>query len=210
VLTLRARQQRNFLTTLLLSQGVPMLLAGDELGRSQRGNNNCYCQDNEMSWVHWPANSQADPDALADFARELIRFRAEHPVFRRRRFFTGPSGQGAAAHLCDIGWLTPAGMPMTEADWETGYAKSLAVFLNGEAITEPGPRGERITDDSFLLLFNAAEQAVEFTIPEPGYGEQWTAVLDTADPRPAGDPQAVKAGDAVLLADRSVRVLRRA
>ncbi|HXW43139.1 MAG TPA: glycogen debranching protein GlgX [Streptosporangiaceae bacterium] len=216
VLALRARQQRNFLATLLLSQGVPMLLAGDELGRSQHGNNNCYCQDNELSWVHWPAGPgdtapvTGTGGVLADFARQLIRFRADHPVFRRRRFFTGPTGQGASAHLGDIGWLTPAGIPMTDADWDTEYAKSLAVFLNGEGITEPGPHGEPITDDSFLLLINAAEQAVEFTIPAPGYAEQWITVLDTADPWPAGEPQAVKAGDTLLLDEHSLRVLQRA
>jgi len=218
VLALRARQQRNFLATLLLSQGVPMLLAGDELGRTQHGNNNGYCQANELSWVHWPdqvaarssgADYEGTGHVLADFTARLIRFRADHPVFRRRRFFTGPTGLATGAHQGDIAWLTPAGLPMTDADWDAGFAKSLAVFLNGDAISEPGPRAEQIVDDSFLLLFNAAEHPLEFTIPSPGFGEHWVTVLDTDDPQVAGDGDAVKPGDVVRLVDRSLRVLRR-
>jgi isoamylase len=201
------------------SQGVPMLLASDELGRSQRGNNNGYCQDNDLSWLHWPepltrpvagAGWSGTGRDLADFTRTLIRFRADHPVFRRRRLFTGATGHGTEAHLDDIAWLTPADTPMTEADWEAGFAKSLTVLLNGDAINEPGPRAEPILDDSFLLLFNAAEHEMEFAIPPPGFGEQWMTVLDTADPWPALDSDAVKPGDTVLLADRALRVLRRA
>jgi isoamylase len=216
---LRARQQRNFLATLLLSQGVPMLLAGDEFGRTQLGNNNGYCQDNEISWLHWPegiAGQGGDADwkgasrDLADFTATLIQFRADHPVFRRRRFFTGPDGLGAGDHLADIAWLTPAGSPMTADDWAAGFAKSLTVFLNGDAITEPGPRAEPITDDSFLMLFNAAEHGVEFTVPPSGYGEHWVTVFDTADPRHVPEADATKPGDTLLLADRSMRVLRRA
>jgi isoamylase len=220
VLALRARQQRNFLATLLLSQGVPMLLAGDEVGRTQHGNNNGYCQDNELSWLHWPqppaspvpvALSGTGGD-LADFTRRLIRLRADHPVFRRRRFFTGKTGQRAGAHEGDIAWLTPDGSQMTGEDWDAGFAKSLTVYLNGDAISEPGPRAEPITDDSFLLLFNAAEHGVKFAIPPADYGEQWITVLDTAQPGPApgGDASAVKPGDVLVLADRCMRVLRRA
>ena len=225
IIALRARQQRNLLSTLLLSQGVPMLLAGDELGRTQLGNNNGYCQDNELSWLHWPA--RFDPSARAGvqdlegtgpslhaFVRSLIRLRAEHPVFRRRRFFTGPAGRGEGEHdgehPADIAWLTPAGQEMTDEDWAAGFAKSLTVFLNGGAITEPGPRGEPITDDSFLLLINAAERDLEFTIPAAGYGEQWLVALDTADPQPPAEPGAVKPGDTVTLTGRSVRLLHRA
>jgi glycogen operon protein len=205
VLALRARQQRNFLATLLLSQGVPMLLAGDELGRSQRGNNNAYCQDNEISWVHWPGATHEQTgtgSSLPDLARRLIRLRARHPVFRRRRFFTGPA---------DIGWLTPAGTPMTGPDWSADFAKSLAVFLPGDAIDEPGPRGEPVTDDSFLLMFNAAEHDVEFTIPAAGDSAHWVQELDTADPAalPAGPVTTVKPGDALTVASRSMRLLRR-
>jgi isoamylase len=218
VLALRARQQRNFLATLLLSQGVPMLLYGDEFSRTQHGNNNTYCQDNELSWLRWPlaelqpsvsAELEGPATVLADFTRQLIRLRTEHPVFRRRRFFTGPTGL-AGAHERDIAWLKPDSSPMTEDDWAAGFAKSLMVFLNGDAITEPGQRGEPVVDGSFLLMFNAAEHPVDFVVPSSGFGEQWVQELDTAEPRPAGDPPAVKPGDVVVLADRSLRVLSRA
>jgi isoamylase len=208
VLALRARQQRNMLATLLLSQGVPMLLGGDELSRTQRGNNNAYCQDNDLSWLHWPGAAGESQDhtgtgtSVLAVMRQLIRLRADHPVFRRRRFFTGPA---------DIRWFTPAGTPMTDEDWAADFAKSLAVFLNGDAISEPGPRGERLTDDSFLLLVNAAEHDVYFTIPPASYGEQWAHELDTAEPlRVLAELAPVKPGDAITLTSRSMRVLRRA
>jgi isoamylase len=221
VLALRARQERNFLATLLLSQGVPMLLAGDEFGRTQGGNNNAYCQDNGTSWIHWPAEPSLAPGmetgrqgtglSLHSLLRTLIRLRAEHPVFRRRRFFTGEAGRSRPDHLGDIRWLTPAADEMTDADWSAGFAKSLTVFLNGDAISEPNPRGEPITDESFLLMFNAAEHDLDFTIPGADFGEQWLTVIDTADPQPlAGDGVSVKPGDALTLTSRSVRLLRRA
>jgi isoamylase len=203
VLALRGRQQRNLLATVLLSQGVPMLLGGDELGRTQLGNNNAYCQDNELSWLHWPADDdhEGTGSSLLAVARQLIRLRAAHPVFRRR-FFTGPAG---------IGWLTPAAEPMTDQDWAAGFAKSLMVFLNGDAISEPGPRGERVTDDCFLLLFNAAEHDLDFTIPAASYAEQWVHELDTAEPlRGTSDLAPVKPGDVFTLTSRSMRLLRRA
>jgi isoamylase len=204
---LRARQRRNFLATLLLSQGIPMLLAGDESGRSQRGNNNAYCQDNELSWQDWAA---ADGE-LAGFVSVLIRLRATHPVFRRRRFFRGQDIRGRRHRPGDIAWFTPAGPEMTDGDWETGYAKCLSVFLNGDAISEPGTRGERIRDDSFLLLFNASELDVEFTIPPAGYGERWAREFDTAlPPGLDGGDGDTKAGDAVTVTSRSVQLLRRA
>jgi isoamylase len=222
VLALRSRQQRNFMATLLLSQGVPMLLAGDEFGRTQLGNNNAYCQDNELSFVHWPDGQDAavygaeishertgTGSSPYSVIRHLIQLRADHPVFRRRRFFTG-SGAAPDDHG-DISWLTPDGTEMTEADWAAGFAKSVAVFLNGAAISEPDMRGGRITDDAFLLLFNAAEHGVEFTIPPATCGDTWMLELDTADPlAPPGDPGAVKSGDAVTLTSRSLRLLRRA
>jgi isoamylase len=220
VVALRARQQRNFLATLLLSQGVPMLLAGDELGRTQLGNNNAYCQDNEMSWLHWPApdldkETEGTGSSLYAFARTLIRLRADHPLFRRRRFFTGEPDHADAGHdgepVGDIAWLTPAGTEMTSEDWNAGFAKSVTVFLNGNAISEPDMRGERITDDSFLLLFNAAEQDLDFTIPAACYGEHWALELDTAESRPPPeDPAVVKPGDSIRLISRSLRLLRRA
>jgi glycogen operon protein len=172
---LRARQKRNFLVTLFCSQGVPMLLAGDELGRTQDGNNNAYCQDSEMSWIDWEdAGKHAD---LLDFTCTLIALRREHPVFRRRRFFSGTvSGDSG---LGDITWLTPAGTEMTVGDWRSD-ARALAVLLNGSAITEPGPRGEAITDDSFLLLFNAGDQPVTFILASTGQAADWEVIVDTA------------------------------
>ena len=185
ITSLRSRQARNFLATLLLSQGVPMLLAGDELGRTQQGNNNAYCQDNEVSWVDWEAaGKHAD---LMEFASSLIALRREHPVFRRRRFFSGELGGQR-----DISWLTPAGIEMTDADWGASDTRSLAVLLNGAAITEPGPRGEPITDQSFLLLFNANDQPVTFTLPAAGAAAGWAVVVDTASAEattPAADGQ---------------------
>ncbi len=180
---LRARQQRNFLVTLFLSQGVPMLCAGDEMGRTQGGNNNAYCQDNEISWMDWSRASH-ERDMLA-FMHKLTKLRRQHPVFRRRRFFQGAfTGTGDGTR--DIAWLTPAGDEMTEADWRASYAKSVAVFLNGAAITEPDPRGDPVTDRKFLLLFNAGAEPITFTIPEARLGADWEIVLDTVSPR--GDP----------------------
>ncbi len=173
---LRARQKRNFLVTLFLSQGVPMLLAGDEMGRSQRGNNNAYCQDNEISWLDW---------SLADAERDLLRFtevlaglRRDHPVFRRRRFFRGR--QDPDEEISDIVWLTPAGQEMTQEDWQADYAQSLAAFLNGEAISEPDPRGGRIVDAKFLLLFNSHRDPITFTLPEASLATGWEVVIDTS------------------------------
>jgi isoamylase len=162
---------------------VPMLLAGDELGRTQRGNNNAYCQDHEISWVDWEA--AAADTSLLDFTCQLIALRREHPVFRRRRFFSGRPAIAAGTPgdgLRDISWLTPAGTEMTVDDWRTGYARSLGVLLNGDAITEPDPRGEVITDDSFLLLINAHDQPVRFTVPGTELADGWQVVVDTAAP----------------------------
>jgi len=208
VLALRARQKRNFLTTLLLSQGVPMLLAGDEMGRTQQGNNNAYCQDNEISWVNWAVHD-ADDQALVDHVRTLIRLRAGHPVFRRRRFFSGQAVRGGR-RLGDIAWFTLAGAEMTGDDWDAGFAKSLTVFLNGQAISEPDRRGERIADDSFLLLFNASEHDLVFAIPPRRYGLRWTTVLDTAMPRVEPDyASTVKPGDMTTVTNHSLQLLRR-
>ena len=209
ITALRARQRRNFLATLLLSQGIPMLLAGDEYARSQQGNNNAYCQDNEVSWLDWAA---ADRE-LAGFVSALVRFRASHPVFRRRRFFRSRDIRGQRDGLGDIAWLTPAGTEMTDRDWEAGFAKSLSVFLNGDAISELGPRGERIRDDSFLVMFNASEIDLPFTIPPAGYGERWAREFDTSWPAsPDGVPgdADIKAGDRLMVTSRSIQLLRRA
>jgi isoamylase len=200
---LRARQRRNFLVTLFLSQGVPMLLAGDEMGRTQGGNNNAYCQDSYVSWLDWGL-AAAEQDLL-QFTETLAGLRRDHPVFRRRRFFTGqvPGGEKG-----DIAWLTPAGGVMTDADWDASYAKSLAVYLNGDAISEPDPRGGKITDDSFLLLFNAHSNPLTFTLPEASYAPGWEVVIDTARKSPAGSGTARLPKDEIEVRDRAVVVLR--
>jgi isoamylase len=223
---LRARQVRNFLVTLFFSQGVPMLLAGDEMSRTQQGNNNAYCQDNEVSWIDWEAARKQQE--LIDFTCMLSELRRAHPVFRRRRFFSGrvAPGRGDHADLRDIVWLTPAGREMTDSDWHTGYARSLTVFLNGDAITEPGPRGEVLRDQSFLLLFNANREAVTFTVPDGRFGPGWDVLISTATA--AGTVAAMKgageaggewpgtgtitvpAGRSIELAGRSMMVLRSA
>jgi isoamylase len=203
ILALRARQQRNLLATLFLSQGVPMLSHGDELGRTQQGNNNVYCQDSPLGWVHW---DDADHRQL-EFVRLLATLRSEHPVFRRRRFFRG--GALGADGLGDVAWLTPSGEPMTDDDWNAGYNKSLGVFLNGDAITEPDPRGRRVSDDSFLLLFNAHSEAVGFTLPGVEFGERWEYDLDTAAPTGENDGDPVKARDRVDVPGHALIVLRR-
>ena len=209
ILVLRARQKRNFLTTLLLSQGVPMLLAGDEMGRTQQGNNNAYCQDNEISWVDWAVRAEGDQEAL-EFVRTLIKLRAEHAVFRRRRFFRGQAVRGGRQRLGDIAWFTLAGEEMTDHDWDAGFVKSLTVFLNGRAISEPDPRGDRIVDDSFLLLFNASEQDLVFTIPPRRYGQRWAKALDTAMPTADFEHDtAVKPGDVITVMRHSLQVLHR-
>ena len=172
---LRARQKRNFLVTLFLSQGVPMLLAGDEMGRTQAGNNNAYCQDTPLSWLDWGLAASAQD--LLQFTETLAGLRRDHPVFRRRRFFRG---HGPGDEQGDLIWLTPAGEEMTDADWGASYAKSLAVFLNGDAISEPDPRGGKITDAKFLLLFNAHSNSLTFTLPEASYAAGWEVVIDTA------------------------------
>ncbi|HTX29385.1 MAG TPA: glycogen debranching protein GlgX [Streptosporangiaceae bacterium] len=181
ILELRARQKRNFLVTLFLSQGVPMLLAGDEMGRTQGGNNNAYCQDNEVSWLDW--GLAAGEQDLLQFTETLATLRREHPVFRRRRFFRGHRDE-PRDETSDIIWLTPAGQEMTQSDWGADYAKSLAVFVNGEAISEPDPRGEQITDAKFLLLFNAHSNPLTFTLPEASLAAGWEVMIVTA-PQPA-------------------------
>jgi glycogen operon protein len=185
---LRARQQRNFLVTLFCSQGIPMLLAGDEIGRTQAGNNNAYCQDNELSWVDW--ERAASERELLEFTQSLSALRRSHPVFRRRRFFLGHQPDGTDDWPGDIVWLTPSGEEMTDEDWHDGYSRSMGVFLNGDAITEPDQRGDRVTDAKFLLLFNAHSEPITFTLPEARFGGEWEIVIDTA--HPPGSEQLLK------------------
>ncbi|OBB20252.1 glycogen debranching enzyme GlgX [Mycolicibacterium elephantis] len=201
---LRARQQRNFLTTLLLSQGVPMISHGDELGRTQQGNNNVYCQDNELSWIDW---ENADTE-LMEFTRTVSALRAAHPVFRRRRFFSGDTvrGRGGTAGLPDIAWFAPDGSEMSDEDWETGFAKSIAVYLNGHGIPYLDMRGQRVIDDSFLLCFNAHYEPIEFAVPPSEFAAGWLPVVDTAADGEADQPE-VAAGEKVSVEARSVLVL---
>jgi glycogen operon protein len=203
IVALRARQQRNFLTTLLLSQGVPMISHGDELGRTQRGNNNGYCQDNELTWIDW-ANADSD---LLEFARTVSALRAAHPVFRRRRFFSGkPVGRRGAGRLSDIAWFAPDGDEMTGEDWGSGFAKSVAVFLNGHGIPDRDVRGQPVTDDSFLLCFNAHHEAIEFTLPPKEFGAAWRPVIDT-EAGIADTHERIVAGAAMSVGARSLIVL---
>jgi len=203
VLTLRARQMRNFLATLFLSQGVPMLLGGDEMGRTQQGNNNGYCQDNEISWFDW---EKAD-DGLLRFTRELIRFRLEHPVLMRRGWFLGQAIHGG--RVDDIGWFTPDGNEMAEENWGEGFAKSILVFLNGRAIPYPDSRGEKIVDDSFLVLFNAHHESIPFILPGPHWGKQWIRVLDTAEGGFVEKTNNPVAGEEIAVQGRSLVVFMR-
>jgi isoamylase len=205
IAALRARQQRNFLTTLLLSQGVPMISHGDELGRTQQGNNNVYCQDNALSWIDW---AQADTD-LVEFTRAVSALRTAHPVFRRRRFFSGkPVGRRGDGGMPDITWFAPDGTEMTEEDWESGFAKSIAVYLNGQGIADPDVRGQRVTDDSFVLCFNAHYELIEFTLPPKEFGEAWVPVIYTADTAVTEEAKPVTAGAKVAIDARAVMVLR--
>ncbi|SNT59207.1 glycogen operon protein [Asanoa hainanensis] len=206
VLALRARQRRNFLATLLLSQGVPMIGHGDELGRTQRGNNNAYCQDNDLSWVDW----EHVDEHLLGFVRKLTAFRARHRVFRRRRFFSGLPVQthSAGAPLPDLAWFTPEGREMTREDWGNHFGRAVMLFVNGEGIRERGQYGQRHVDDSFLLCFNAHDAGLRFTAPGHEYGQKWEAVISTAE-YPGEGQQVVEAGASIVVPDRSLVVLDR-
>jgi isoamylase len=212
VLALRARQHRNFLVTLMVSQGVPMLLHGDELGRSQGGNNNVYCQDNEISWMNW----ELEPwqEALRAFTQRVVQLRRDHPVFRRRRFFAGEARAGEDGAVVDLEWFTPEGKSMESEDWTNDHARSVMVFLNGDAIPEPDRRGAPVFDDSFLIAFNAHHETMTFTIPDEVYGEGWLVALDTHDDEAGSvtifdEATTLLPGVEFQVADRSVVVLRR-
>jgi isoamylase len=203
VLTLRARQQRNFIATLLLSQGVPMLLHGDELGRTQQGNNNTYCQDSELSWIHWEAMDQP----LVEFTAFVNKLRHDHPTFRRSRFFDGrPVRRGEGEKLPDIVWLKTDGTEMLPEDWGSGFGRTIGVFYNGDGIQEQDSRGRRITDDSFIMAFNAHDDAVDFCLPIEEYSQYWEVLIDTAAQADAYEP--LKAKATLTLDAKSMVVLR--
>ncbi len=197
VQALRARQARAMLTTLLLSFGVPMLLGGDELGRTQAGNNNAYCQDNEISWFDWSA---ADAGLLS-FTTSLVAFRRSHPVFRRRRFLNG-------IEASELGWFTPAGTPMTQDDWSDRNALALGVYLDGSDDPDTGPDGQPLLDDDFLVLVNAWWEPLAFTVPAARAGQAWHTDIDSFDPAGADPAPPCRAGDQVTVGPRSVLVLR--
>jgi len=197
---LRTRQQRNFLTTLFLSQGVPMLLGGDEFGRTQGGNNNAWCQDNQISWFNWGA---ADHE-LMEFTKRLIALRQAHPVFRRSKFLTGHEVKDSG--LPDVWWFRPDGRRMTQKDWQREDAHTLGVFLNGEEIPEHTPDGRDVVDDSFLLLFNAYGESITFTLPTRRFGARWQVEIATGEGGPNG---VVQARAEVTLEGRSLALLRR-
>jgi glycogen operon protein len=204
VVELRARQQRNFLATLLLSQGTPMLLGGDEIGRTQGGNNNAWCQDNETSWYDWELDGAARE--LHEFTRRLIELRRAHPVFRRERFLEG--SVAGDSKLPDAWWFRPDGLRMTRRDWDEGEP-ALGLFLNGDAIPSPGPRGEQVRDDSFLLLFNACPEKRELRLPRQRMGKEWALEISTAEPWTEPGGQVLAAHSWVTLPGHSMLVLRR-
>jgi len=204
---LRARQQRNFLTTLLLSQGVPMISGGDEIGRSQKGNNNAYCQDNELSWFDW----ENLDEALLHFTRNLIALRRKHRIFARRRWFQGRPLHGTGVK--DIAWFTPQATEMSEEDWKAGFAKSLGVFLNGDAIASTDMYGDRVTDDSFYFIFNAHHEPLQFTMPDKSFAQNWLKLIDTNERPRRRDrrqgQQEVGAGGKIDAAARSLILLQK-
>lgn len=200
ILRLRSRQRRNFLATLLLSQGVPMILSGDETGHTQGGNNNAYCQDNEITWLNWDQVDQP----LLEFTRRMIALRRDHPVFRQRRWFEGQPVSGNEAR--DIGWFTPEGVEVAQENWQESFAKSLMVYLNGGAIRSPDRKGRRITDTSFLLLFNAHFEPLQFTLPTKEWGIGWQVVLQTDRPDEPGT-EILRPGKSLEVEARSLTVL---
>ncbi|RNI27535.1 glycogen debranching enzyme GlgX [Rufibacter immobilis] len=203
IIDLRNRQKRNFLATLFLSQGVPMLVAGDEMSRTQGGNNNAYCQDNEISWINW----QHADKSLMEFSKKLIHFRQNHPVFRRRRWFKGSEIEGLGVE--DIAWFLPTGHSMSMEHWDQDHAKSLAIYLNGRGVHTRGPKGEILIDDSFYVIFNAYHDSLEFTLPAEKYGSQWEVAIDTfRDQVEPEQPAIYNAGDSFLVEGRSVLVLK--
>jgi glycogen operon protein len=196
---MRARDQRNLLVTLLLSQGVPMLLHGDELGRTQQGNNNGYAQDSELSWVHW---DKADR-TLFDFTSSLVSLRRQHPTFRRKGFFTGQAVR-TGERLDDIIWLHPDGRPMEDDDWESG-SKALGMYLNGHGISGRDERGQPIVDDHFLLFFNVGDR-VELALPPAEFSAAWNVIVNTGGV--VDEDQMLPAGSRFVVEERSTVVLR--
>ncbi|MBS1527550.1 MAG: glycogen debranching enzyme GlgX, partial [Bacteroidetes bacterium] len=199
---LRNRQKRNFLATLFLSQGVPMLLAGDEIGRTQQGNNNSYCQDNEISWIDW---SKADNDLL-EFTSKLIHLRQSHAAFSRKNWFRGEPVKGDGIE--DIAWFQPDGSKMTAEHWNQDFARSIAVFLNGHGLHAVNSEGEKVIDDNFYIIFNASDQAMEYKLPDEKYAPNWHIIFDTARYSQEEGQQKYKANEKIMIDGRSVILLQ--
>jgi isoamylase len=197
---LRNKQKRNFLATLFLSQGVPMLVAGDELGRTQQGNNNAYCQDNEISWINWEG---ADKDLL-EFTRKLIHLRMEHSVFSRKNWFKGEPVKGG---IEDIVWFLPDGSTMNDEHWNQGFAKSVAIYLNGNGLLSRDSQGNKVVDDNFYMIFNAHSESVEYKLPDEAYAPDWQMVFDTAKQLTDESQGQIKAGEVVCVEGNSVVLL---
>ena len=205
ILALRARQTRNLMATLLLSQGTPMLLGGDEFGRSQGGNNNAWCQDSPISWFDWAFDEEQE--RMLAFTRRVIALRQEHPVFRRKEFLTGSDVNNSG--LPDSWWFRPEGRRMTRRDWERDDIPALGLFLNGNAFPYSDSRGKRIVDDAFVVVVNGHHEDVKVRMPSPRYGAQWAVELSTSDPEVAPGAWTVEARQNVFCPSRSVTVLKR-
>jgi len=201
IIALRNQQKRNFLATLFLSQGVPMLLAGDEFGRTQNGNNNTYCQDNELSWLNW---DEMDKD-LFEFTKKLISIRKAHPSLARKKWFQGQPIKGIG--LTDIAWFLPEGEEMDDGHWNHDFARSLAIFLNGHALRTQDQEGNKVVDDDFYFMFNAYHEPIVYHLPNAAYGEKWSKLLDTANPQ-ANEDEHYNAGTEVEVSGRSVVLLK--
>jgi glycogen operon protein len=201
---LRARQQRNLIATLMLSQGVPMVLGGDEIGRTQRGNNNPYCQDNETSWLDWTLTP--GKERLLEFFVRMIRLRREHPIFHRRNFFQGRAIRGS--EVKDVVWLTREGVEMVDSEWRESHARSLAVYFSGEGLRETDDQGTPLSDATFLVLFNAHDRNVPFALPRFEPDTRWIAVMDTAHEEGLARGPVTEAGGAYVVHAQSIVLLQ--
>ncbi|WP_183560367.1 glycogen debranching protein GlgX [Mucilaginibacter sp. SP1R1] len=199
---LRCKQKRNFLTTLFLSQGVPMLVAGDEMSRTQQGNNNSYCQDNEISWINWETMDKN----LQAFTRKLISLRKEHAAFSRKNWFKGEAVKGDG--IADIAWFLPDGSEMTDDNWTHDFAKSVAVFLNGLGLHSVNAEGDEVVDDSFYIIFNAHDEALNYKLPKTAYAKNWELLINTCKEQFDEAPPKYKAEDTIQVEGRSVVLLQ--
>lgn len=202
IINLRNKQKRNLLTTLFLSQGIPMLVAGDEFGRTQNGNNNAYCQDNEISWLNW---ENAD-ESLLKFTQKLIALRKKHAIFSRRGWFQGHPIK--ASGLNDIAWFLPEGIEMTNDNWSHDFAKSLGVFFNGKEIAAVDCKGKKVTDDSFYVIFNAYHEPLDYVLPPEKFGENWCKILDTSENCISEEGKPFDCSEKINVAGNSVVVLK--